>query len=427
MDDRPVAMQQVQLLMLEGAQWQRQPLYLAVLHFLQRQGAAGATVFRGIAGFGTHSRVHQATLVDIGADLPLLLIWIDDVERVARLLPQIEAMVGDQGLILQYPVMTHPRHRPVLEHFPRDLRVRDVMTSDVMQVEPHVLLRDVAELFLHGGVRTVPVVDGDRHVVGVITDGDLLRRGKLVLPLSIREALRHDEAETAIDMATTEQRASDVMTRDVVVVRDDLPLGDTIDVMAARGFKRLPVVDGSGRLAGIVSRSDILQTLAHVAPHAVPSTHPSGAAQRVGDVMQTEVPVVKVSTPLVEVLEDLAGIEQRRVVVVDEEGHVAGIITDGDLLRRAGAEERSGILQTLMDRLRGGSSAHGHQLKLAGRAAASVMTSPVVTVDVDASPVEALDLMIEHHIKRLPVVDAEGHLVGLIGRAGVLRALSEAT
>jgi CBS domain-containing protein len=346
---------------------------------------------------------------------------------VARLLPQIEAMVGDQGLILQYPVMTHPRHRPVLEHFPRDLRVRDVMTSDVMQVEPHMPLHDVAELFLHGGVRTVPVVDGDGHVVGVITDGDLLRRGKLVLPLSIREALRHDEAETAIDMATTEQRGSDVMTRDVVVVRDDLPLGDTIDVMAARGFKRLPVVDGSGRLAGIVSRSDILQTLAHVAPHAVPSTHPSGAAQRVGDVMQTEVPVVKVSTPLVEVLEDLAGIEQRRVVVVDEEGHVAGIITDGDLLRRAGAEERSGILQTLMDRLRGGSSAHGHQLKLAGRAAASVMTSPVVTVDVDASPVEALDLMIEHHIKRLPVVDAEGHLVGLIGRAGVLRALSEAT
>jgi CBS domain-containing protein len=143
--------------------------------------------------------------------------------------------------------------------------------------------------------------------------------------------------------------------------------------------------------------------------------------------MQTEVPVVKVSTPLVEVLEDLAGIEQRRVVVVDEAGRVAGIITDGDLLRRAGAEERPGILQTFMDRLRGGSATHSHQLKLAGRAAASVMTSPVVTIDVDASPVEALRLMIEHRIKRLPVVDAEGHLVGLIGRAGVLRALSEAT
>jgi CBS domain-containing protein len=142
--------------------------------------------------------------------------------------------------------------------------------------------------------------------------------------------------------------------------------------------------------------------------------------------MQTKVPVVKVAASLAEVLEDLAGIEQRRVVVVDE-GRVAGIITDGDLLRRAGAEERPGILQTLMDRLRGGSSTHGHQLKLAGRAAASVMTSPVVTVDVDASPVEALRLMIEHRIKRLPVVDAEGHLVGLIGRAGVLRALSEAT
>ncbi len=59
--------------------------------------------------------------------------------------------------------------------------------------------------------------------------------------------------------------------------------------------------------------------------------------------------------------------------------------------------------------------------------AASVMTTPVVTIREEAPPAEAIRLMLEHRVKRLPVLNSEGRLVGLIGRAGVLRALSEAT
>ena len=420
-------MQQVQILLLESAEWQREPLYLAVLRFLQRQGAAGATVFRGVAGFGMHSRIHRATLIDVGADLPLMLIWIDRADRVDRLLPQLETMIGDHGLILAYPVHVHPRQQPILDHFPRDLQVRNVMTHDVVQVQPDTSLGDVAELFLHGGLRTVPVVDAERHVAGIITDGDLLRRGKLALPLSIREALQPEEVDAAIAGASTGLRAADVMSREVASVRDEAPIGDAIDLMVARGFKRLPVVDGTGRLAGIVSRADILQTVAHVATEAAPRRHPSGAVQRIGDVMQTEVPVVGLATSLGEVVDALTGVEQRRVVVVDEAGQVAGIITDGDLLRRATAEERPGVLRMLVDRLLGMPATHARRLLVSGRSAASVMTSPVVTIDVDAPPTEAIRLMMAHGIKRLPVVDAQGQLVGLIGRAGVLQALSEAT
>ena len=222
-------------------------------------------------------------------------------------------------------------------------------------------------------------------------------------------------------------RAADVMSREVASVRDEAPIGDAIDLMVARGFKRLPVVDRTGRLAGIVSRADILQTVAHVATEAAPRRHPSGAVQRVGDVMQTEVPVVGLATSLGEVVDALAGVEQRRVVVVDEAGQVAGIITDGDLLRRATAEERPGVLRMLVDRLLGMPATHARRLLVSGRSAASVMTSPVVTIDVAAPPTEAIRLMMAHRIKRLPVVDPQGQLVGLIGRAGVLQALSEAT
>jgi CBS domain-containing protein len=417
-------MLQVQIFVLEGTQWRGEPAYLAILRFLQRQGAAGATVVRGIAGFGAHHRIHQATLVDIGADLPMVVVWIDRADRVARMRPQLEAMSG-AGLIVSFPVAVGARPRPLLDHFPHDLRVRHVMTPDVLTVQPDTPLDEVAELFLQSGVRTIPVVDGARRVVGIISDGDLLRRGDVALPLSIREALHPDEVVEALP--ASDRRARDVMTRQVITVPEDLSIAAAVDVMAGRGFKRLPVLDQQGQLAGIVSRADILQTAAHVTPRAEPRRAPGGRVQRVSDVMQTEVPTVRPDTPLANVVEALAEVEQRRVVVVDAAGRVAGIITDGDVVRRATAEERPGIMRRMFDRLRGGEHEHERYLLVSGRTAADVMTTPVITIAAKATPADAMRLMLEHHIKRLPVLDDYGRLVGLIGRAGVLRALSEAT
>lgn len=417
-------MLQVQIFVLENAAWRGEPRYLAILRYLQRQGVAGATVLRGSMGFGSHQRLHSATLVDVGADLPLVIFWVDRADRVARLLPQIEALLADGGLIVSFPVTaTHVKQR-LLEHFPHDLQVRHLMTRHVLTVALDDRLSEVAELFLQGGIRAIPVVDADRMVVGIITDGDLLRRGDLALPLSIRAALHPHEVVAAVP--PTQLRARDVMTREVVGVREDMLIAAAIDVMAQRGYKRLPVLDQQGRLVGIVSRADILQTVAHVVPHATPRRDPSGAVQRVGDVMQQDVPTVRPATPLADVLEALAGVEQRRVVVVDELGRVTGIITDGDLLRRASAEERPGILGRMRERLHGAAT-HERHLLVSGRVAADIMTTPVSTIGVDAAPSEAIRLMLEHGVKRLPVLDPEGRLAGLIGRAGVLKALGEAT
>ncbi len=417
-------MLRVEIFVLESAQWRGEPLYLAILRFLQRQGAAGATVLRGIAGFGSHQQIHRATFVDVGADLPLLIVWVDRADRIARLMPQLESMVTG-GLIVTQPVRAKLMRTRLLDHFPHDLRVRDVMTPNVLAVGPDEPLTEVAALLLESGVRTLPVVDAQRHVIGIISDGDLLRKGNVALPLSIREALRPQEVAEALP--ATPLRARDVMTQEVVSVGEDLAIAAAIDVMARRGFKRLPVVDREGRLAGIVSRADILQTVAHVEPHAAPVRRPGGAIQRVADVMQTEVPAVRADTPLSAVVEALAEVEQRRVVVVDADGRVQGIITDGDVIRRASAEERPGIVRRMLERLRGAPAEHARYLLVSGRTAVDVMTAPVITIAADATPAEAIRLMQQHRVKRLPVLDAQGRLVGLIGRAGVLRALSEAT
>jgi PII-like signaling protein len=81
-----------------------------MLEFLKAHGAAGATITRGIAGFGAHARIHTATLFEITGDLPLVLEWVDTGERVQRLLPELAALL-DGGLITTEPVEI-VRYRP---------------------------------------------------------------------------------------------------------------------------------------------------------------------------------------------------------------------------------------------------------------------------------------------------------------------------
>jgi PII-like signaling protein len=89
---------------------QGKPLWSALLEFLRGHHAAGATVERGIAGYGATTKIHAASLVDLSADLPLVLEWIDAEEVVAQLLPGLEAMLQG-GMITTDPV-TIIRYQP---------------------------------------------------------------------------------------------------------------------------------------------------------------------------------------------------------------------------------------------------------------------------------------------------------------------------
>ncbi len=74
------------------------PLWEELLLLLRDEGAAGATMFRGLAGFGAHSHLHLARVADLVPDLPVVVEWIDTPEQVDRLLPMLQARVS-MGLI----------------------------------------------------------------------------------------------------------------------------------------------------------------------------------------------------------------------------------------------------------------------------------------------------------------------------------------
>jgi uncharacterized protein len=83
----------------ESDRWHHQPLHTAIVQMLRKEGAAGATVVRGIEGFGKNSRVHTASVLRLSEDLPVTLTFVDTPERVEQLMPAIDEMVGG-GLVV---------------------------------------------------------------------------------------------------------------------------------------------------------------------------------------------------------------------------------------------------------------------------------------------------------------------------------------
>jgi hypothetical protein len=77
----------------ESDRWHGRPLHDAILELLRREGCAGATVLRGVAGFGRASRIHTASILRLSQDLPVLIEWVDEPDRVARVLPALDEMV----------------------------------------------------------------------------------------------------------------------------------------------------------------------------------------------------------------------------------------------------------------------------------------------------------------------------------------------
>ena len=82
----------------ESDRHEGRPLYPAIVHMLREEGLAGATVPRGIEGFGAHSVVHTARVLRLSEDLPILIELVDRADRVRAVLPRIEAMVRE-GLV----------------------------------------------------------------------------------------------------------------------------------------------------------------------------------------------------------------------------------------------------------------------------------------------------------------------------------------
>jgi SulP family sulfate permease len=310
---------------------------------------------------------------------------------------------------------------------PLDQPVRDIMRADVVTVAPDTPAAAVVALLLQKGYRSLPVVTETGRLLGIITDGDLLRRAHLSTRLDLHSALSTEDWQAQLAGPELQAvTAANLMSAPVLTVRAADPLRKAVEVMVSRHLKRIPVVTDNGHLAGWVSRVDILRILNdhQSTPEAATETRRSGAT--IADLMYRDVPTVTTTATLEDILQALEQNQRRRAVVVDAEQRVVGIVTDGDLLRRAQQANRPGVLRRLRALLSGEADATPAYLPSSTETAADLMSAPAITIAVDAAPGAALNLMLEHGIKRLPVVDQDGRLVGLLGRGSLLHGLMAA-
>ena len=134
--------------------------------------------------------------------------------------------------------------------------VHDVMTRDVVSVPTTAGYKEIADLMVRHGISAVPVVDAQRHVLGVVSEADLLAKLEYAdrvprHPLMFRR-LRNVRQKAAGDTAMG------LMTAPAVTIPDSETVTRAARLMDAARVKRLPVVDGDDRLVGIVSRRDLV-------------------------------------------------------------------------------------------------------------------------------------------------------------------------
>jgi CBS domain-containing protein len=144
------------------------------------------------------------------------------------------------------------------------MNASDVMTRNVATVESRASVAEAIGLMLDKQVSGLPVVDDAGKVVGILSEGDLLRRSETGTerhrPRWL-EILMGPGRMAGEYVRTHGRKVEEIMTREVVSVTEETPLDEVVQLMERRRIKRVPVING-GSLVGIISRADLLRALA---------------------------------------------------------------------------------------------------------------------------------------------------------------------
>jgi len=144
------------------------------------------------------------------------------------------------------------------------MKARDVMVSPVVTVKATSLVKDVAITLLERRISAVPVVDEKGKLVGIVSEGDLMRRLEAGTARQRSWWLRFlaGEETEAMEYAKSHARkVADVMTRNIVTATPDTPLAEIAALLEKHSIKRVPIVS-NGELVGIVSRANLVQAVA---------------------------------------------------------------------------------------------------------------------------------------------------------------------
>jgi CBS domain-containing protein len=139
------------------------------------------------------------------------------------------------------------------------MRVRDLMTSNVLTVRSSTQLKDAAALLAEHRISGLPVVDDEGHVLGVLSEGDILYKetGTKDKPGFFDRLL--SVPPTGLDLKLAARTVGEAMSVPAVTIRPRRPVTQAATTMIEKGVNRLPVIDDEDRLIGIITRADLVR------------------------------------------------------------------------------------------------------------------------------------------------------------------------
>ncbi|MEO7002209.1 MAG: DUF190 domain-containing protein [Ktedonobacterales bacterium] len=431
----------------------RQLLVEALVALVQRRQLAGITITRALEGSETHGRLRAAGALELGEDLPIVVEIVDRAERIEALLPEVAALVTTGALTVSEVRLYIPATR---------LQVRDVMQAPAGGIAPDAPLGDALHLLLEGARRLAPVVDDRGVLVGVLTLGRLLEVGErtgatVTLAQAAEERVALSDVRKRMDRLVAGRTVRDVMLTQPLTVRPELPLDAVGRALAQCHLTRAPVVDGAGRLVGMVSERAIVAALVGAQQQAkgaqgtkdvddrpldlrlcvLPGAGEQLTAAILADPEALTLPETTGALATIQACEHacgslalIVGADGRLVGVVDEDALLAYATRDGGAFR--GANGASGLNRVLLRLFFHAPTAsqtpftygpHGHPLT-----ARDLMRPPRPLLTPQDPAVEALALMEREGASDGAcdvafVVGADGRPYGALWRHDVVRVL----
>lgn len=390
-----------------------QPLYLVVLDRLRREGASGATVLRGIAGFGAGHRLRTAGIADFSQQTPIVIEWLDRAERVMRVLPALDEVLGDALITIEEIRAYRAALRSSGPFGSRS--VADVVRGDIATVPPEMPLAAALDYLARLRQPMLAVIDGQR-LVGVIIPEDVGRFG--AMPLDALAEL--NDAERSAVLARVATRSVRDAMREPRTIYIESPLAHTVNLLLEWGLDALPVTDSEGRLAGVFGVEQALRA-ALDGDQASRHVRDAEPPPPVSLIMQMLVPTASVGVDAATVLLQVLRSATRTVVLVNGFSPV-GVISVPEATRRVRESLRSAWIAALLGDLSPLTALAG--TSAGGMTAEDLAVSPPMILS-RASEYDAIRALLDGEKQHLVVIDGEGRLAGMVTRRGLLRALAQ--
>jgi PII-like signaling protein/predicted transcriptional regulator len=410
------AVQRVRFYLNERDMREGQPLYLALMERLQREGATGATALRGLAGFGPGHRMRASGIVGVSETQPVVIEWVDRVDRVARVMPALDDLI-EEALVTIEDLFAYRARLRAGGVFGAQT-AGELLAAESVAASSASTLRSAVAALLAAAQQILPVIDADRRVVAVLSSADLELRARLPLPVAIMRALKPGERDELL-ASVSEQPVGDLVTDEPRTAYHQAAIPQVVATLLEWGLDALPVIDREGAYMGMVGTDQALQAALGARRSQDGPIRDAETSPHVRLLMQTSVATIDASADTPTTLRQLLLAPERSLIVLDG-GAPVGVVDAAEVLSRLEEPLRYAWLQALRAPIAPTAFAGADpELTAARLAAPPALISELATQD------DAIREMLTGQRTRLVVVNESGQLVGLLAKRALLRALAQ--